>query len=152
MNTCSAYSESFLMPRQLRACLLPLTPVMTAEDPWDTNNREKSSRQKDLMMKSCLCAPVPSRVESKDAEAVRRCCMRIRDRPQRQVASGFMCWGQAEVYKPSPPFKNSVTHSHQHHLTEATKKNDQGKLYHDNAPAFHLSGTPLFLCNEFMFS
>lgn len=120
--------ESSLMVSEVCICLFPLTPVMTAEDPWDTNNREKNSRKKDLMMKSRLCAAMPSRVKIKDAEAVGPCCMCMRDRPQRQMASKLMCWGLAEVYKPSPPFKKHiVTHSHQHHLTEGTKK-DQGKL------------------------
>lgn len=134
-NTSSAYShhtKSFPMPREVSNCLRPLTPVMTAEDPWDTNNREKRSRKKDLMMKSCRCAPVPSGVKSKDCEAVGPCCMCLRDRPQWQVASKLMCWGLAEFYKPSPPFRNSVTHSHQLRLTGATKKKkkekDQGKL------------------------
>lgn len=85
--------------------LSPLTPVMTAEDPWDTNNREKSRRKKDLMMKSCLCAPVPSWLKRKDTEAVRPRCMCMRDRLQRQVASKLLCWALVEVYKPSPPFK-----------------------------------------------
>ncbi|KAK5934551.1 hypothetical protein CgunFtcFv8_014941 [Champsocephalus gunnari] len=30
-----------------------------------------------------------------------------------------------EVYKPSPPFSNSVTHSDQHRLTGASKQQDK---------------------------
>lgn len=50
---------------------------MTAEDPWDTNSREKSRRKKDLMMKSCLSvsAPVSFRVRGKDGDAVRCMCI-----------------------------------------------------------------------------
>lgn len=112
----------------ISTCLLSLTPVMTADDPCDTNNKVKSSRKKDLMMKSCLCAPVSSRVKSKDSEAVGPSCMCIRDRQQRQVAFKLMCLGLAEVYKPSPPFRNSVTHSHQNHLTRATKPKNETKV------------------------
>lgn len=119
-SVCCHHAESCPSPCQVSTCLLSLTPVMTAEEPLDTSNREKSSKKKDLMIKSCRCAPVPSRVNSKDAEADGPCSMSLRNRPQRQVASKLMCWGLAEVYKPSPPFRNSVmTHSHQHRLAEA---------------------------------
>lgn len=36
----------------------PLTPVMTADEPPDTSNREKRSREEDLMMKSCAGTPL----------------------------------------------------------------------------------------------
>lgn len=126
-------AESFPLPCEVSTCSLPLTPVMTAEDPWDTSNREKSIRKKDLMIKSCLCAPVPSRVKSEDAEADGPCWMCICERLQRRVASKLLCFeGLAEVYKPSLPFRNSVTHSYQHCLAVATqkrkKKTVQGRL------------------------
>ena len=53
----------------------------------------------------------------------------------------------AEVYKPSPPFRNSVTHSHKHRLA---KKKDQGKLKHDNTPAFQFSDSAP--CHRFTLS
>ena len=132
-------------------CLLPLTPVMTAEDPLETNNREKSSTQKDFMMRGCVCAPMPSTVKSKVAESVGLCRMCIRDRPQRRVASKLVCRGLAEIYKPSPPFKNSVSHSHQHHLSEATHKKDTN-FSMTIPPAFHFSANCRFQCNEFTLS
>lgn len=89
---------------------------MTADDPWDTNNRDKSSRKKDLMMKSRLCAPVTFEMKNKDAVAVGPCCICLCDSLHGQMASKVVCWGLAEFYKPSLPFKKlTVTHPHQPH-------------------------------------
>lgn len=95
---------------------------MTADDPWDTNNREKSRRKTDLMMKGCLCAPAPSRLKIKDAEAG-PCCMCARGRPQRQMASKLMCWGLAKVYKASPPFKKVIVS----HTRASLQRGDEKK-------------------------
>lgn len=133
-------------------CSAALTPVITAEDPWDTNNSEKSSKKKDLMMKRCLCVPVPARVTSKDAEADGPSCMCIRHGLQSQVASKLVCWGLALVYKPSPPFRNSVTHSHSTALEDfffkkrKKRKKESWKERKINCPRMSL---PLFVLTVF---
>lgn len=92
-------------------------------------------------MKRCLCVPVPARVTSKDAEADGPSCMCIRHRLQSQVASKFVCWGLALVYKPSPPFRNSVTHSHSTALEDFFFK-ERKKERKINCPRMSL---PLFV-------
>lgn len=89
---------------------------MTADDPGDTNIRDRSSRKKDLMMKRGLCAPVTFKMKNKDAVTVGPCSICLCVSLRGQMASKVMCWGLAEVYKPSQPFKKlTVTHPHQPH-------------------------------------